>query len=305
MRSPSVRLTPAVRDALSSGRAVVGLESSVLSQGLPAPHNADAARRMTDAVRTAGAEPAVTAVVGGIPTAGVLPDELARLLGGAGVTKASARDLAVVSAAGRDAATTVAGALAICRAAGISVFATGGIGGVHHGPGDDESADLAELARTPIVVVCAGAKAILDLPATVERLETLGVTVVGYGTDEFPGFYLGRTGLPVPHRADEPEAVAAILRVQHAVGHPGAVLVVQPPPAGTELSRTAVEAAVARALESARRAGIRGAAVTPYLLDAVGRLTDGRALATNLALLEANARLAARIAVCLTRRGVS
>jgi len=260
---------------------------------------------MADAVRAAGAEPAVTAVVGGIPTAGVLPDELARLLDGAAVAKASARDLAAVSAAGRDAATTVAGALTICRAAGISVFATGGIGGVHHAPSDDESADLAELARTPIVVVCAGAKAILDLPATVERLETLGVTVVGYRTDEFPGFYCAGTGLPVPHRVDEPEAVAAILRAQHAVGHPGAVLVVQPPPAGADLPRDAVEAAVAGAMESARRSGIRGAAVTPYLLTAVGKLTDGRALATNLALLEANARLAGGIADCLTRRRIS
>lgn len=260
---------------------------------------------MTDAVRAAGAEPAITAVVGGIPTAGVLPDELTRLLAAGGVAKASARDLAAACAGGRDAATTVAGALTICRAAGIPVFATGGIGGVHREQREDESADLGELARTPMVVVCAGAKSILDLPATVERLETLGVTVVGYRTGDFPGFYFAETRLPVPHRADEPAEVAAVFRAQLVLGHPGAVLVVQPPPAGTELPRDAVEAAVTGAMESARRAGIRGAAVTPYLLAAIGRLTGGRALATNLALLEANARLAAAIAACLTRRDVS
>jgi pseudouridylate synthase len=197
----------------------------------------------------------------------------------------------------------VAGSLALCTAAGIGVFATGGIGGVHREPAFDESADLAELARSPVVVVCAGAKSILDLPATLERLESLGVTVVGYRTDEFPGFFTATTGLRVPSRADSAAEVAAIARASVLLGRPGAILVVQPPPAATALGAVEVETAVQAALATARESGVRGAALTPVLLAAVERATEGRSLQANLALLEANATLAADIAVALAADG--
>ncbi len=296
-----VRLTPPIRDALTRGRPVVGLESSVFAQGLPAPHNAEAARLVDAAVRGAGAEPGVTAVVQGTPTIGVEPDELKRLMSGI-VEKASARDLAPAIAAGRDAATTVAAALTLCRAAGIQVFATGGIGGVHRDDPNDESADLLELSRTCMVVVCAGAKSILDLPATVERLETLGVTVVGYQTGEFPGFHVASTGIELTCRVDSPEEVAGIFRAQRRLGHPGAVLLVQPPPAEVALEPDVTQAAIRDALASARARGVRGAALTPFLLEHMNRLTDGRTLTVNLALLESNARLAGQVAGCLTRK---
>jgi pseudouridylate synthase len=284
------------------GRPVVALESSVFAQGLPAPHNAEAAARMNTAITDAGAQPAITGVVRGRAVAGLSPDELARFLRGEGVIKASARDLAFAIASGLDAATTVAASLVLCHATGISVFATGGIGGVHREPAFDESADLIELARTPIIVVCAGAKSVLDLRATVERLETLGITVIGYRTSEFPGFHYASTGIPVPSRLDEVDRIVATYRAQRALGHPAAVVVVQPPPADVALDRTDVEAAIERAIVSARKAGIRGSAMTPWLLSELGRATEGRTLKVNLALLEANARLAAELAVYLARR---
>ena len=280
---------------------MVGLESSVFAQGLPAPHNADAAKRMEAAIRESGAVPAITAVALGQAVAGLSPDELARFLGGRQVAKASARDIAPAVAAGVDAATTVAGALLLCHASGINVFATGGIGGVHRAPAFDESADLIELARTPVVVVCAGAKSVLDLRATVERLETLGITVIGYRTDEFPGFHYASTGIPVPSRADYVGQIVSVLRAQRALGHPAAVVVVQPPPADVALDRDEVESAIETALAAATRAGIRGSAMTPWLLAELGRATSGRTLQVNLALLEENARLAARLAVELAR----
>jgi len=296
-----VTLAPAVDAALRTGRPVVALESSVFAQGLPAPHNAEAAARMNAAILETGAEPAITAVVRGRAVAGLAPDELARFLIGAGIAKASARDLGPAMAGGRDAATTVAASLVLCHASGIHVFATGGIGGVHREPAFDESADLIELARTPIIVVCAGAKSVLDLPATVERLETLGITVIGYRTSEFPGFHYSSTGIPVPSRLDDVAAIVAAYRAQRSLGHPAAVVVVQSPPAEAALDRTEVEAAIDRSLAAARKAGIRGSAVTPWLLSELSRATDGRTLRVNLALLAANARLAAELAVCLAR----
>jgi pseudouridylate synthase len=300
-----VRLAPDVEVALRAGRPVVGLESSVLAQGLPAPHNGDAARRMDLAVRDAGAIPAITAVVRGQVTAGLTPDELSRFLRGDDVDKASARDLGSAMARGRDAATTVAGALVVCHATGISVFATGGIGGVHRTPAFDESADLIELARTPVIVVCAGAKSVLDLPATVERLETLGVTVIGYRTSEFPGFHYASTGIPVPTRFDDPGQVIAAHRAQRALGHPAATLVVQAPPPAEALPRDVVEHAIENALSAAHDAKIRGPAMTPWLLSELGRATEGRTIGVNLALLEANARLAAELSVRLSEEGNS
>lgn len=295
-----VALSPAVASARTAGRPVVALESSVLAQGLPAPANREAEARMRRAVTAAGAEPAITAVVRGRLAAGLDDETLERFLRRDGIDKVSARDLPVAIAQGRDGATTVAASLVCCVASGLDVFATGGIGGVHREPAFDESADLVELARTSVVTVCAGAKSILDLPATLERLETLGVTLVGFRTDEFPGFLTAGTGLAVPARVDTEVEVARILRAARALGRPGAVLVVQPPPPEAALDAAVVEDAVAAALDDARAAGLRGASVTPALLAAVERATGGRSLATNLALLEANASLAARIAVTLS-----
>jgi pseudouridylate synthase len=252
---------------------------------------------MTQAVVASGATPAISAVVRGTPTLGLEPDELDRFLAREGVRKVSARDLAPAIVRGADGATTVAASLALAVAGGFAVFATGGIGGVHRDAPFDESADLAELARSPVVVVCAGAKSILDLPATLERLESLGVPVVGYGTDELPGFFTAGTGLPVPWRVDSPAELADVYRHHRALGRREAILVVQPPPADAALPRALVDGAVAAALGDARAARVSGPGVTPFLLAAVERATAGRSLAVNLALLETNARLAAAIAV--------
>ncbi len=274
----------------------------MLAQGLAPPANRDALARMTAAVEAAGAVPAVTGVVHGRVVAGLEAHDLERFLAG-GAPKVSARDLAWAAASDADGATTVAATLAIMAAAGLDVFATGGIGGVHRDTREDESADLTELARTSAVVVCAGAKAILDLPATVERLETLGVPVIGYGTDEFPGFFAARTGLRVGAVAERPDQIARALAAQRALGRPGAVLVVQPPPRASALDPAVVEDAVHAALAEARERGIRGPEVTPFLLAAVERATRGASVATNLALLEANAALAAAIAAAVADGG--
>jgi pseudouridine-5'-phosphate glycosidase len=295
----TVRLVAEIDGALRGGRAVVALESSVLAQGLPSPANREAACRMVSAVRSRGAVPAITGVVRGTATAGLEPQELERFLRREAIRKVSARDLAVAVVQGADGATTVAGSLAIARAAGIEVCATGGIGGVHRETPIDESADLLELARSPAVVVCAGAKSILDLPATAERLETLGIPVVGYRTWELPGFFSPETGIALSARAESAAELAAIYQAHRSLGGAGGMLVVQPPPAERALPRALVDAAVAEALVQSRRDGVRGAAVTPYLLAAVERATGGRSLGVNLALLESNAALAAEVAVAL------
>ena len=293
----TLRVLPHIAQALHRNAAVVALETSVLSQGLPIPHNAAAAQRMVVAVESAGAVAALTAVAAGVPTLGLTSDELARFLARDGVRKVSARDIAACAIQGADGATTVAAALTIAHAAGVEVFATGGIGGVHRGAPFDESADLSALARTPLIVVCAGAKSILDLPATLERLETLGVPVVGYRTDELPGFFTAGTGLRVPQRAESAAEIARIARAHWSLGQRSAVLVVQPPPVHAALGQDVVDAAVHDAVRDAARAGIHGAALTPFLLGAVLSATAGRSLPANLALLESNAELAAHIAV--------
>ena len=292
----ALRISAPVADALAARRPVVALESSVLAQGLPIPANREAATRMTGAVERTGALPAITAVVRGQLSVGLEGEDLERFLNRDGVRKVSARDLPVACVQKADGATTVAASLCIAGAAGLDVFATGGIGGVHRDAPFDESADLAELARTPMVVVCAGAKSILDLPATLERLESLGVTVVGYRTDEMPGFFTTTTGLRLTARAESPGEIARIHRASRELGRQQATLVVQPPPAELALSSELVDGAVVTALAEARRSGIRGAAVTPFLLAAVERATGGRSLETNLGLLEANARLAGEVA---------
>ena len=296
----SIRFADEVAGARRDGRPVVALESSVLAQGLPVPANRDADARMRSAVRRHGAVPAVTAVVRGVPTVGLEGDDLERFLMHMGVSKVSARDMPWAVASGIDGGTTVAAALCLCALAGLDVFATGGIGGVHRNAPFDESADLLELSRTPAIVVCAGAKSVLDLPATFERLETLGVSVLGYRTAEFPGFFAAATGLRLTATAEHPEEVVATFRAMRALKRPGALLVVQSPPVGAALDESLVHGAVDAALVRAAAGGISGAAVTPFLLAAVDSATGGRSLATNLALLEANASLAATIAVALS-----
>ncbi|HEX6598382.1 MAG TPA: pseudouridine-5'-phosphate glycosidase [Gemmatimonadaceae bacterium] len=292
----ALRISAPVANAIAARRPVVALESSVLAQGLPIPANRHAASRMNAAVEGAGAVPAITAVVRGLLSVGLEDVDLERFLNRTGVRKVSARDLAVACVQKADGATTVAASLCIAGAAGLEVFATGGIGGVHRDAPFDESADLAELARTPMVVVCAGAKSILDVPATLERLESLGVAVVGYRTDEMPGFFTTSTGLRLNARAESPREIAMIHRASREMGRQQATLVVQPPPHELAMPTELVDGAVVTALEEARRSGIRGAAVTPFLLAAVERATGGRSLQTNLGLLEANARLAAEVA---------
>jgi len=291
-----IRIDDDVRRAVGRRQAVVALESSVLAQGLPIPHNRSAAERMSAAVSQADALPAITAVVAGKPAVGITAEELERFLRRDGVAKVSARDLPWAMTKGLDGATTVAASLMLAAGAGVDVFATGGIGGVHPEPAYDESADLAELARTPIVVVCSGAKSILDLPATWERLESLGIPVVGFQTDELPGFYTAHTGIALSARADHVGEIVELFHAQRALGRPQALLVVQPPPPEHALDRKAVEDAVARARADAAQRGVRGAEATPYLLSAIGESTGGASLQTNLALLERNAGLAGEIA---------
>lgn len=300
----AIRESAEVAAARRDRRPIVALESSVLAQGLPIPQNAEAARRMDAAVRTAGATPAITAATRGALTLGLDPDDLTRFLARDGVDKVSARDLGFACTFGVDGATTVAASLAICRLTGTRVFSTGGIGGVHREPAFDESADLLELSRTPTIVVCAGAKSILDLPATLERLETYGVPVIGYRTHQFPGFFTAETGLKVNLAARLPEVIVKIAKAHwHTAGQTSAVLVVQPPPPDVALSRAEVDAVVAAAVAEAAQRGIRGAALTPHLLAAIAKSTNGRSMVTNLALLEANAALAGEIAVALAAEG--
>ena len=297
----ALRYGAAVSAARAAGQPIVALESSVLAQGLPLPANREADQRMRAAITARGAVPAITAVVAGEVMIGLEGEALERFLRREGVAKVSARDLPVAMARRTDGATTVAASLACCVAAGLPVFATGGIGGVHREPAYDESADLAALGRSPVIVVCAGAKSILDLPATLERLESHGVIVLGYRTREFPGFFTAETGLAAPTTVESAAEIVAIARAARALGLPGAVLVVQPPPAAQALRAEEVEQAVAAALARARGAGVRGGALSPYLLAAVQEATQGRSLRANLALLEANAALAAEIAVTLLR----
>ncbi len=291
-----LRVLPHVDAALRAGEPVVALESSVLAQGLPIPQNRDAATRMLSAVERAGATPAITAVARGTPTIGLEPEELARFLLRDGVRKVSARDLAFAVAADWDGATTVAASLALSSLAGIEVFATGGIGGVHRDAPYDESADLTELARTPMIVVCAGAKSILDLHATWERLESLGVPVIGFRTKEFPGFFSAETGIALDAVAETGEQIVSTFRAHRALGRTQAILVVQPPPAPFALARVDVDRAVRDAQLEAAKDAISGAKLTPFLLAAVTRLTGGSSLDANLALLEQNASLAGELA---------
>ncbi len=292
-----------VREALNAKQPVVALESTIISHGMPYPHNLATARMLEATVRAEGAIPATVAVVDGVLRVGLEPSHLNALATQAGVMKLSRRDLAWAVAHKRTGATTVAATMIAAAKAGIAMFATGGIGGVHRGAELtwDVSADLTELARTPVNVVCAGPKAILDLPATLEYLETLGVPVVGYQTDELPAFYSRLSGLDLELRADSPEEVAAFIRTRHSLSMEGGVLVAQPVPVDFEISFSEMDATITAALEAASAAGIQGKALTPWLLGRIVALTGGKSLETNIKLVENNARLAARIAVALSR----
>jgi pseudouridine-5'-phosphate glycosidase len=298
-----MRIAPDVAEALAGGRPVVALESTLIAHGLPSPRNLDVAHRLQAAVRAAGAVPATIAVVAGEARVGLDDDALELVASADDVVKCGVRDLAVVAARGGHGATTVASTAWLAARAGIRVFATGGLGGVHHGAREiwDESADLDTLARVGVAVVCSGVKSILDVGATLERLETLGVTVLGYATDRFPGFYLHDSGFPVPWRVDSPEEVAAVLAARPALGtEDRAVVVANPLPAGEQLDPALHDRVVAEGLAAAAAAGVSGKEITPFLLDFVQRETGGASLEANVRLVERNASLAGEIAVAAT-----
>ncbi len=294
-----LRLEPEVRQALDGGNAVVALESTVIAHGLPYPTNLETARSMEAAIRLQGAVPATIAILDGRLCVGLAGTELEHLATAKHIRKVSRRDLPVTVARGEDGATTVAATVTIAAWAGIGVFATGGIGGVHRDPPYDVSNDLPALASVPVVVVCAGAKSILDLGATLEWLETWGVPVIGFGTDEFPAFYSRRSGLSVGVRVDSPQEAAAIIRASRQMGLAGATLVTVPIPQEDELLPDQLEAAVGSAMAEARARGIEGSASTPFLLKWVARESEGASIKANVALLENNAAIAARIAIAL------
>jgi Uncharacterized enzyme involved in pigment biosynthesis len=294
-----VHVHPEVAAALSERRPVVALESTIISHGLPRPDNLRIAREIEDAVRAGGAVPATIAIIGGEPHVGLDDAALQRIAGSDEVVKVSVRDVAALAARGGDGATTVASTAHFAATAGIEVFATGGLGGVHRQARDswDESADLTTLSRTGVLVVCAGVKSILDVAATLERLETLNIGVLGYRTDRFPGFYLADSGYPVTWRVETPAQAADVLRARRALGTDGYGLVLANPiAADAELDPALHDRVLATGLAAAESAGVQGKDVTPFLLDHFHRETHGASLAANVALVLANARLAAEVA---------
>jgi pseudouridine-5'-phosphate glycosidase len=301
--SPLLSMTRDVRAALEAGQPVVALESTLIAHGMPYPQNLEVARRLAQTVRDEGAVPAVIAVGHGRILVGLDEADLQRIAEARDVAKISSRDIAAILASGKLGATTVAATMACAHRAGIRLFATGGIGGVHRGAESsfDISADLEEFARTPVAVVSAGAKAILDLPKTLEYLETKGVPVIGYGTDRFPAFYSRSSGLGLHLRCDTPAEVAAVLSMQDRLGFGAGTLIANPIPHEHALPEAEAEAAIGRALSEAHAQGVTGKEVTPFLLAALVKLTEGRSLAANKALAEHNARVGARIAVAYAR----
>jgi len=295
-------LSPEVAEALKAGKSVVALESTIISHGMPYPQNVETALRVEQTIRENGATPATIAVIGGRLKAGLTPEEI-EYLGkkGRAVTKASRRDLPVLVARGEDGATTVTTTMIIAHLAGIRVFATGGIGGVHRGAETtmDISADLEELAMTPVMVICAGAKSILDLGLTLEYLETKGVPVIGYGTEELPAFYTRKSGFKVDYRIDSPEELAAVFRAKQEMGLQGGILVTNPIPEEYAMDPDRINAAIAQAIDECNAQGIKGKETTPFLLARIKDLTGGDSLASNIQLVLNNARLAARTAALL------
>ena len=295
-------LSPEVAAAMAAGKPVVALESTIISHGMPYPQNVDTALRVEQTIRDNGAVPATVAVIGGRLKAGLTPEEI-EYLGkkGRDVAKASRRDLPVLVARGADGATTVTTTMIIAALAGIRVFATGGVGGVHRGAETtmDISADLEELARTPVMVICAGAKSILDLGLTLEYLETKGVPVIGYGTEELPAFYTRKSGFKVDYRIDTPEELAAAFRTKLEMGLGGGMLVTNPIPEEYSMDPDRINAAIDEAVAEANRLGVKGKETTPFLLARIKDITGGDSLASNIQLVLNNARLAAKVAALL------
>lgn len=296
-------VAPEVKEALAAGKPVVALESTIISHGMPYPQNVETALQVESIIRENGAVPATIAVLGGRLKAGLSKEEIDYLgKTGTAVAKASRRDLPVLVAQGKDGATTVTTTMIIAHMAGISVFATGGIGGVHRGAETtmDISADLEELARTPVMVICAGAKSILDLGLTLEYLETHGVPVIGYGTEELPAFYTRKSGFNVDYRIDTPEDLARTFFVKQDMGLGGGMLVTNPIPEEFSMDADTINKAIGEAVEEAKKLGIHGKETTPFLLAKIKDLTGGDSLASNIQLVFNNARLAAKTAVALS-----
>ncbi|WP_182899317.1 pseudouridine-5'-phosphate glycosidase [Microbispora sp. H10830] len=294
-----MRVSDEVAEALATGRPVVALESTIISHGLPQPRNLQVALELEDIVRQAGAVPATVAVLDGVPRVGLDKDGLERIATEPGLRKLGFRDLAPAAALGLSGATTVSGTSFLAARAGVRVFATGGLGGVHRGwtTVQDESADIDTLSRTRITVVCAGVKSILDVPATLQRLETKQVTVVGYRTDEFPGFYLHSSGEPVDWRIETPQEAAGVMRAQDALGGlDTALIVANPVPAELQLDPDLHDRVLAEGLRAAEERGITGQAITPFLLEYLVEGTGGASLEANLAAVRGNTRLAGEIA---------
>jgi len=290
---------PELSAALAAHRPIVALESTVIAHGLPKPQNLETAQRLERIVRENGATPATVALIEGSLCVGLDPDQIKLLAEAADIKKISTRDLSIATASGWNGATTVASTMWIAHRAGIKVFATGGIGGVHRGSLPDVSADLPELARTPMIVVCSGAKIVLDLPATREWLETNSIPVVGYGCEELPGFYSRSSGLPVDVRCDSPEEVAKIFRTHVELGLQAAVLVTVPVPPEAEVENSLLQKVLENSLAAAERESITGRDLTPFLLARMSEHSQGATLSANIALLENNARVAAQIAGAL------
>lgn len=297
--SELIRIDPEITQALAAGRAVVALESTVIAHGLPRPLNLETAQRLEEIVREGGAVPATIAILDGKLCVGLSAREVRHIAESEDVKKISRRDLSLAVAGSWDGATTVASTMWIAHRAGIRVFATGGIGGVHRGELPDVSADLPELAQTPMIVICSGAKIVLDLPATREWLETFGVTLLGYGVEELPAFYSRTSGLKVDARVDSPEQVARIHAAQRSLGMEGALVVAVPVPEETEVPSVLLRETLEAALRESERAGIRGRELTPFLLSRMSERSDGATLRANIALLENNARVAAQVARAL------
>ncbi len=297
-------IAPEVQEALAAGKPVVALESTIISHGMPYPKNVETALLVEQTIRDNGAVPATIAVIGGRLKAGLSKEEI-EYLGktGRAVAKASRRDLPALVARGADGATTVTTTMMIAYMAGIKIFATGGIGGVHRGAEVtmDISADLEELAQTPVMVVCAGAKSILDLGLTLEYLETKGVPVIGYGTDELPAFYTRQSGFGVDYRVDSPEELAAMFAAQRELGYKGGMLVTNPIPEEYSMDKAVIDAAIEEALAQCQAQGVHGKETTPFLLAKVVELTGGDSLESNIKLVLNNARLAARTAAELAK----
>ena len=296
-----LKIHPDVQHALDNNQPVIALESTLITHGFPAPDNLEIARQIEQAVRDKGAIPATIAILGGEITVGLTDDQLDYLASAKNVRKCSRRDLAITVARKEDGATTVAGTMIIAYRAGIPIFATGGIGGVHRGQPFDESADLMEMTRTPVTVVCAGVKAILDLSLTREVLETRGVPVIGYQIDELPAFYSRKSGLPIDLRVDTPAEIAAIVQAHQQMSIMSGLLVTVPVPIEAEWPADEAQIVINKALADAKAQNIVGKAVTPYLLGRVSDLSDGCSKRANIALLLNNARVAAQIGVALTQ----